>query len=265
MERETTWRGALQRSAGLNAAIMLARPAALLMVQVLFRSLLGSWEATYDWWPLQMVLANIPCLFALLLMMHLEGLAPREVYCRPFPSGSWAGRLAPLLRGRGGGRWRGVLYDAGIFLAILCTLGLLAFILVRQMDLLLRTLPAFHRGGPLPPAARWAVTILLPLTMPLVEVPWYLGYFFPKLERLMGGRAGTARAFALVTAAFALQHGFQPLFADAAVTLLRFAVELPLILLAAWVMRAVPRFTPAILLLHGLMALQVVMGCWAEP
>ncbi len=258
MRRGDSWRVLLGTSAAVNVAVMMLRPAAVFLAQAGISLLLGSWEAARAWWPFQMILANCLCLAVLVPMTRNDGIPLAGVYLRPFDEGAWGGRLAPLLRERRYARRSLVLlYDAGLFIAILCTLGVVAFFLVRQIDQQLQANAAFVRSGALPFWARVSVTILLPATMPLAEVPWYLGYFFPKLERLLGG---TARAFALTTAAFALQHCVQPLFFDAGVTALRFFVELPVILLAAWVMRAAPRLTPGILALHFLMALQVSAG-----
>ena len=247
-------------------AIMLTRPLCILIAQIGLALLLGSWTAAFPWWPFQMIAANIICFAILRKLTSQDGEPFRNLYLRPFGSGLVAGKL---------GRWLGprrferraltVLRDVGLFAGFLLVLGLPAIAAARLIETQISTAMESWRYGPLPLWALLAVTLLLPLTMPLVEVPWYFGYFFPKLERLRvaaGKRHAWASALVITTAAYAVQHCFQPFLFDARFLALRAVMLLPLLLLTAVTLRAVPRFMPYVLVLHALMAVEVVWSYW---
>jgi hypothetical protein len=152
-----------------------------------------------------------------------------------------------------------------LFAGFLLVLGLPAIAAARLIESQISTAMEGWRYGPLPLWALLSVTLLLPLSMPLVEVPWYFGYFFPKLERLRasaGERHAWASALVIATVAYSVQHCFQPFLFDARFLALRAVMLLPLLLLIAVILRAVPRFMPYILVLHALMAVEVVWSYW---
>jgi hypothetical protein len=249
-------------------ALMLIRPTAILLSQVGIFMMVGSWNDTFAWWPFQMIASNCICFLVLIKLTKNDRVPLRKIYLSPFEKGIGIGGITGPFRERHfKNRALNVLYDISLFMTLLLTLGLIAFCIVRQIDHQIQARVMLAPLGALPLWAVISITILLPLTMPFVEVPWYFGYFFPKLEELLGGKGrhtGLLVAFSLTTTAFALQHCFQPFFFNGTFIALRFFKELPLILLAAWVIRTIPRFTPYILFLHGCMAVEVVVKSWQQ-
>ena len=245
---------------------MLTRPLCIVLAQIGLALLLGSWTASFPWWPFQMIAANFVCFAILWKLTRQDGEPFRDLYFRPFGTDLVAGKLGGWLGPRRfEHRALTVLRDAGLFLGILLALGLPAIAAARLIETQIPTAVEISRYGPLPLWALLSVTLLLPLTMPLAEVPWYFGYFFPKLEQLSsatGTRHAWSSALVITTLAYSVQHCFQPLLFDARFLTLRAVMLLPLLVLIAPIVRVIPRFMPYILVLHALMAVEVVLKCW---
>ncbi len=266
MENSTLRENSKNSSAAACFALMLVRPLAIFCTQIALCFFFRSWHGTLSWWPFQMIVSNGICLFILFKLTKREKRPFSGIFLHPFGQGIETLKAAHILQRRCyRHRILNLLYDIGVFFALLMTLGLIAFLIAGQIDNLLQALVIVQRYEPLPRWAMISITILLPLTMPLAEVPWYFGYFFPKLETVLGakhGNTGTAWAFILTVTVFSMQHCFQPFVLNGAFIVLRFIMELPLIVLAAGVIRIAPRFTPYILVLHGLMALEASSRYW---
>ena len=251
---------------GRYIAIMMTRPLCIIIAQLGLACLLGSWSATFPWWPFQMIAANCVCFAILWKLTRRQDESLGDVYFHPFGADPVAGFLGRWLRpGDGGHPAIAALRDVGLFLGLLLVLGLPAIAVARLIESQLPSVVELSRYQPLPLWALWSVTLLLPLTMPLVEVPWYFGYFFPKLERVgIASHKRTAWLGALVitTAVYSAQHCLQPFVWNATFLALRAVMLLPLLLLIASIVRIAPRFMPYILVLHGLMALEVVARYW---
>lgn len=253
-------------SASGTIALMFVRPLCIVLAQVGFFTALGSWNATLPWWPFQMIIANIVCFFILVCRSRKDGAHLRDMYLHPFDEGLPAGRLTRLFQKRDlKPRILNVVYDLGLFCVILLSLGLIALKIAGCIDHQIQSADLCPRYDALPLRAVAAISILLPLTMPLVEVPWYFGYFFPRLERILEGKSKKTAllcSFAASTFVFSLQHCFQPFIPDWSYIGLRFLMLLPLLVLIAWVIRIIPRFMPYILFLHALMAVDVALKYW---
>lgn len=249
-----------------SVVLMFIRPLCILITQLGLYFILGSWNATYAWWPFQMIAANVVCFLILLRLAKTDGISLNDIYLHPFKKGLPVGKLAAIFRERNyKPRILSVFYDLGLFCVILLSLGLIALKFSSYVDQQILTAGLCSRYEALPFAAVMTISLLLPLTMPLVEVPWYLGYFFPKLEVIMrdnGGKSPMILSFALITFVFSLQHCFQPFIPDWSYIGLRFLMLLPLLALIAWVIRIIPRFMPYILFLHALMAVDVALKYW---
>ena len=252
--------------AGPLIALMLIRPLCIVAAQVGVAIFLGSWSATFPWWPFQMIAANIVCA-VLLFALSSRGEVPlRRIYLHPFVEGSATGKLGEFLKPkRFKHRALALVRDGALFVGLLLALGLPAIAAGRLVAEHLPVAIESSKYAALPTWALLSVTLLLPLTMPLVEVPWYFGYFFPRLEEALGAssRRPAVIAGAIVTATYSLQHCLQPLALDAAFLALRSVMLLPVLALTALIIRLVPRFTPYILLLHAAMAIEVVTKYWA--
>lgn len=247
--------------------LLVIRPLCILCVQIVVFFLVGSWNATFPWWPFQMILTNCLCFVILLTLMKRDGRPLRQLYLHPFHKGIALGKLTVLLEKRQHPlRILNMLYDVGLFVFILLTLGFIALKSMSAIDHFLQTTVTFTRYDRLPFWAVASITILLPLTMPLTEIPWYFGYFFPKLEQCFGRKTdekiALVKAFTLTTLVFSFQHCFQPFFLNATFLALRAIMLLPLLILIAWVIRIIPRLTPYILFLHMLMAIEVAFTYW---
>lgn len=247
--------------------IMLIRIAAILVSQFIFSLLAGSPAAAYPWWPFQMIAANALCIPLLCARSRREGAAPAALFLRPYASGAMPQALERLFGDRPDLRpSRRLLRDAALLVGILASFGAAAFLLSRSIDSMLQARTAVARYAALPRWATIAMTLLLPPTMAFGEIPWYLGFFLPRFERRLaaaGASLPSLKAAALCCAAFALQHCFQPFVPDATWLALRFLVELPLIILAAALIRILPRFMPVLLFLHFSLAVEVALKYWS--
>ncbi len=245
---------------------MFIRPLCIALVQVVLFIALGSWDATLPWWPFQMIVANIVCFLIIVRLAKADRISLKDIYLHPFKKGLPVGKLTIIFRERNyKPRILNVLYDLGLFCAILLGLGLIALRFANHIDQQILAAGLCPRYEALPFRAVMTISLLLPLTMPLVEVPWYFGYFFPRLEQITAGRGGKSAlffSFAVSTFVFSLQHCFQPFIPDWSFIALRFIMLLPLLVLIAWVIRMIPRFMPYILCLHALMAVDVALKYW---
>lgn len=249
-----------------SVVLMFIRPLCIFVTQLGLYFILGSWIATFPWWPFQMIIANIVCFLILVRLAKADGISLKDIYLHPFKEGLPVGKLTAIFRERNyKPRIQSVLYDLGLFCVILLSLGLIAFKIAGYIDNQIQTTGLCPRYEALPLRAVIAISLLLPLTMPLVEVPWYFGYFFPKIEEILSGKEKNSAvlfSFVVCTFVFSLQHCFQPFIPDWSFIGLRFLMLLPLLILTAWVIRIIPRFTPYILCLHALMAIDVALEYW---
>ncbi len=249
-----------------SVVLIFVRPLCIFVTQLGLFFLLGSWDATLPWWPFQMIITNVVCFFILARLARADGISLKDIYLRPFKEGLPVGKLAAIIRERNyKPRILSVLYDLGLFSVILLSLGLAALKIAGYIDHQIQAAELCPRYEALPHLAVFAISILLPVTMPLVEVPWYFGYFFPRLERILEGKGKKTAllySFAVSTFIFSLQHCFQPFVPDWGFIGLRFLMLLPLLALIAWVIRIIPRFMPYILFLHALMAIDVALKYW---
>ena len=243
--------------------IMLVRVGVIALTQLIISLLVASPAAAYPWWPFQMIAANAVCIPLLFVLSRREGRVPASLFLRPFAEGAIPPGLKRLLRDRPELEpARRLLLDAALAMGVVALFGVPAFLLSRGIDSLLQAGAAVVRYAALPQWATLSMTVLLPPSMALGEIPWYLGFFFPRFEQRLGAagvRHPSVKAALLCCGAFALQHCFQPFVPDATWLGLRFLVELPLILLSAAVIRLMPRFTPVALLLHLSLAVEVVL------
>jgi hypothetical protein len=248
--------------------LLLLRPLLVFLCQVVLFLVLSSWEKTFIWWPFQMILANIVCFGVLVLLIKSEKGKLSRIYLNPFPAGGKRGKISGFLeRRRYNCKVLNLAYDLFLVLVIFLVFGIPAIILVSVIGGRIQAEVEWIRYATLPVWAVYGITVLLPLTMPLVEIPWYFGYFFPKLESLFcrGERGRTAahlKAFLLTGMVFSVQHCFMPLIFSWNYIGWRSIMLLPVIIVAGATMRVIPRLTPAVLAIHGIMAVEVVLKYW---
>jgi len=257
-----------KRSVLNYSMLLLLRPLLVLICQVVLFLLLSSWEKTFIWWPFQMILTNILCFIVLVLLLKSEKGKLSRIYLNPFTAGENRGRISGFLERRQYNcNALNFVYDLFLVLMIFLVFGIPALKLVSVIGNQIQAEVEWMRFATLPVWAVYGITVLLPLTMPLVEVPWYFGYFFPKLESLFcrGNRGRTAahlKAFLLTGMVFSVQHCFMPLLFSWDYIGWRSIMMLPIIVVVGIVIRVIPRLTPFILIIHGMMAIEVVLKYW---
>ena len=190
------------------------------------------WNESANWWPIVVGLANLVCLYFLVRFFKAEG------------SNFWS--LFQIKK-----------ENIGKDLLVLVAFLILAAPLSYLPNVLLAkwlfgdanaTLTLFFRPLPL-----WAVTISLiffPLTQGLVEIPTYMLYVSPRLEK-----AGYKRWLAVLLPALflSIQHIAVPLLFNGRFIIWRLLMYLPFAILVAVLMRWRPRFLPYMALTHILM------------
>lgn len=241
---------------------LIIRPISIILVQGFLWVLLKNWNDTFIWWPFQMIISNFICFCVMFWLVKRDKQKLTAIYFHPFDKGMNIGGFTKYLQSsKQRERLKSFLMDISIFLIILATFGILALKMMSVISLSIQSNVEFSRYGVLPLWATISITILLPVTMPLVEIPWYFGYFFPKLETSFKHKS-FIKAFTITTIVFSLQHCFQPFYFDSLFLALRSIMLLPVIILVGLVIRIIPRLTPYILIFHLLMAVEVVVKYW---
>ena len=192
----------------------------------------NAWESSTNWWPLVVFLANMVCLFLLVKFYKAEGDNFWNIF--RFQKDTVGKDLLALLG----------------FLIVAGPIGFLPNILLGNLlfgnvsvatELFLRPLPM------------WAVIasiVLFPVTQGMVEIPTYMMYVMPRIEK-----GGSPRwvAILLPTLFLAAQHIAIPLAFNGRFILWRFLMFLPFALLVALVIKWRPRLLPYIAIIHVLM------------
>jgi len=194
------------------------------------------WEGSAAWWPITIILTDIICLVLLVKFYRQEGK-----------------RFWDVFRVDRQHFKKDLLIMLG-FLVILGPVGFLPNILSAQwlfgdpqiaLDLLVRPLPV------------WAAVLSLlafPLLQGIVEIPTYMLYVMPRLER-----QGVKPWLAITLTGFFLsaQHVFVPFIPDLRFITYRLVMFLPFAFLIAIVIRWRPRLMPYIGIVHILMNLSI--------
>lgn len=196
------------------------------------------WRDSAAWWPFTIILTDLVCMVLLIIFFHQEGKRYWDVFRvdRQYIK-------------------KDLLFMLG-FLVILGPVGFLPNILSAQwlfgdpqiaLDLLVRPLPV------------WAA-ILSFLTFPLlqgfVEIPTYMLYVMPRLEK-QGIRPWLA--ISLTGFFLSAQHVFAPFIPDLSFVIYRLVMFLPFAFLIAIVMRWRPRLMPYFVIIHVLMNVSIAV------
>lgn len=222
---------------GLLAGMLFSRTALFLLIQAalyLLFALSGvssPWERSADWWPLNVSLANVACVFL------LDGLLKRE-----------GKRFWDFFQFRKGENLKNFLMMSGVLLVCMpvaylpnLLLGNLLFgDYMKAVDLVYRPLPVW---------AAWLQCFAFPLTMPLGELTVYFGYVMPRLEVVTKRKA---LALILPALMLAFQHAALPLLFDGRFVLWRLLMFLPFAFLIGLLIRWKPKLFPYILMGHFL-------------
>lgn len=192
----------------------------------------NAWDASTNWWPVIVFIANMICLILLVRFYKAEGDRFWNIFI--FHKDTIAKDLLVLL---------GFLIVAGPigFLPNIWLGNLLFGNVSIATELFLRPLPM------------WAVItsiLLFPLSQGMVEIPTYMMYVMPRIEK--GGLPRWA-AILLPTLFLAAQHIAIPLVFNGRFILWRFLMFLPFALLVALVIKWRPRMLPYIAIIHVLM------------
>lgn len=160
---------------------------------------------TARWWPLSFIVVNLLTIGLLALLLKKEGKTFLDIINKERkPNGDLKDTLwiVPLMLVLGIG-------------------GLLGFSLLVTGHLPASTLQ------PVPLWAAVTALVLLPATVIVAEIPFYLGYCAPRLEQQCGNRV-----FSIVYPLFffALQHSFIPLLWDVRHLFVRFLIFIPLLI-----------------------------------
>ncbi len=157
------------------------------------------------WWPILCIVVNIITVILLFYLMHKQGRKFRELL---------------IINGR-----QTNVKEIFIALPIMVILGIgglygISFLIYGYMPL-----TTIH---PLPLWAAIIVVILLPTTIVLSEIPFYLGYCIPEIRKITG-----SETFSIVYPLFfyALQHSFMPVLFDINHMLSRFLMFIPLLIM----------------------------------
>ena len=203
--------------------------------------LMGSqmaWNDSAAWWMIAVTLTDLVCLAFLINFYQQEG-----------------GRFWNIFRLERPFVKQDLLFMFG-FLVILGPVGFLPNILSARwlfgdpqtaLDMLVRPLPAW-------------TTILafvsFPLLQGLVEIPTYMFYVLPRLEK-QGVRPWLA--VSLVVFFLSAQHVFAPFLLDWRFIVYRLVMFLPFAVLIALVMRWRPRLMPYMAVVHALMDMSIAV------
>ncbi len=191
-----------------------------------------SWNDSAAWWTTAVVLTDLVCLALLIRLYKQEGARFRDVF--RLERQSFKKDLSFMLG----------------FLVIGGVVGFLPNILAAQwlfgepqiaLDMLVRPLPAW---------AAISGLIFFPLLQGLVEIPTYMLYVMPRLEK-QGVQPWLA--VSLTSLFLSTQHMFAPFLPDMRFITYRLVMFLPFAILIALVMRWRPRLMPYMVVVHVLM------------
>ena len=196
------------------------------------------WEGAAAWWPFTIILTNIICLVLLIHFYHQEGRRYWDVF-----------------RVDRQHIKKDLLFILG-FLVLHGPVGFLPNFLSAQwlfgdpqvaLDLLVRPLPV------------WAAILsflMFPLLQGIVEIPTYMLYVMPRLEK-----QGVRPWLAITLTGFFLsaQHVFVPFIPELSFITYRLVMFLPFAFLIAIVMRWRPRLMPYIGIIHVLMNMSIAV------
>lgn len=198
----------------------------------------GGWAAAARWWPFGIVVVNLATLLLLQMLARTEGRRYRDLL--RFDRAALRGHLPSLLA-----------VCLGLtLLAVLPNIGL-SLLIFGQPDA-----GAALLAQPLPPWASLLSLAMFPLTIALVEIPFYFGWIMPKLIAT-GRPAWEAIAWSALFAA--AQHVTMPLLFDAGFMLWRLTMFLPFALALAVSLHRRPEFMVPLMVLHGLLDISVVV------
>jgi membrane protease YdiL (CAAX protease family) len=190
------------------------------------------WATSVKWWPFGIVMANVVTIAVLVKLFAAEGSSYLSVFS--IDRAQFKSDMLPVL-------------GLTLLVAMLAVVPniLLADLLFGSSevaaDMFIKTLPL------------WAVSVLLltfPVTIALAELPIYMGYIMPRLERATGR---PWLAIVLPALFLAAQHITMPLIFDWGFVTWRLLMFLPLTLFLATVIRWRPRLLPYFAIVHGLM------------
>jgi len=190
------------------------------------------WNASANWWPIIVGLANLVCLVILLFYYRTEGESFWSLF--RFHKESVGKDLLILLG----------------FLVLAAPLSYLPNILLGK--LLFgdpnATLELFIR--PLPMWAVYVSIVFFSVTQGIVEIPTYMLYIRPRLEK---GGMNRLLTVLLPTIFLSAQHIAVPLLFDGKFILWRLLMFLPFALLVAIMIKTRPRLMPYVAIVHILM------------
>jgi hypothetical protein len=196
------------------------------------------WNASAAWWPFTVILTDLVCLVLLIRFYQQEGLRFWDIF-----------RIEQQF----------IKADVFFLLGFLLVAGPLGYLpnilsarwLFGDQQIALNLLVQ-----PLPLWAAITSFALFPLLQGLVEIPTYMLYAQPRLER-----QGLHPWMAVALSSFFLsaQHIFAPFIPDARFITYRMVMFLPFAVLIAVVMRARPRLMPFIAVIHVLMDMSVAV------
>lgn len=221
----------------VRSLLFLAFQALIALVFLLIGSL-DAWNDSAAWWMIAVALTDLVCLALLIHLFQQEGMRFWDVFRleRQFVK-------------------QDLLFLLG-FLVIVWPVGFLPNILSAQwlfgdpqtaLDMLVRPLPA------------WAAIlgfVFFPLLQGLVEIPTYMLYASPRLEK-----QGVRPWLAISLASFFLsaQHMFAPFLPDMRFIIYRLVMFLPFAILIALVMHWRPRLMPYMAVVHMLMDMSIAV------
>ncbi|MCJ7694337.1 MAG: hypothetical protein MUO40_02830 [Anaerolineaceae bacterium] len=197
-----------------------------------------AWDASAAWWPLAIIFTNLVCVILLIFFYRQEGK-----------------KFGALFRVARNFVKQDLLFLLG-FLVVTGILGYLPNILSAKilfgdpqvaLDLLVRPLPIW---------ASILSLLLFPILQGIVEIPTYMLYVLPRLER-----QGMRPWLAVVLTSFFLssQHMFAPFLPDLRFIIYRLVMFLPFAFLIALVMRWRPRLMPYMVVIHTLMDMSIAV------
>jgi hypothetical protein len=148
-----------------------------------------------------------------------------------------------------------VLADVAICIGVFVVCGPLVMLPSNALSLALygsqtSTAPLIYQ--PLPYPVALVISILFPLTVALSELPAYLAYAMPRVERILGSRWSAVGAVLLIGFCLAAQHVTLPLVLDWRFMLWRLVMFLPFALWLAVSVRWRPRLLPYLMFGHFL-------------
>jgi membrane protease YdiL (CAAX protease family) len=209
-----------------------------LIALIVARSAADPWAASLMWWPFGIVITNVITVVMLIKLFASEGKSYFSLF--RIDRTEFMSDLFPVL---------GLIVVMAI-LAIVPNM-LLANLLLGSSEapaeMFIKTLPF------------WAALFLLfvfPVSIALAEMPLYLGFIMPRLEKATG-----RRWLAITVPAFfaAAQHITMPLIFDWRFVTWRLLMFIPFSLFLAVVIRSRPRLLPYFVIVHGLLDVSLVV------